>query len=116
MSGHKGFKNLASKIEASPERRARADVRERMYRAAIRLAELRTARGATQSELAEAWEVSQANVSRVERQDDLYLSTLGSYVTALGGHVELTAVFEDETIDLTPLLTKESAESDVAQG
>jgi hypothetical protein len=54
----------------------------------------------------------------VEKQDDLYPSTLGSYVTALGGHFELKAVFEGETIDLTRLLAmraKEAAEGGFPQ-
>jgi len=54
----------------------------------------------------------------VEKQDDLYPSTLGSYVTALGGHFGLKAVFEDETIDLTRLLAmraKEAAEGGFPQ-
>ncbi|CCF82780.1 hypothetical protein NITHO_1560008 [Nitrolancea hollandica Lb] len=37
----------------------------------------------------------QANVSRTEHHDDLYLSMLSSYVAALGGHLEVTAVFPD---------------------
>jgi hypothetical protein len=45
-------------------------------------------------------DVTQANVSRIERQDDLYLSTLGEYVAALGGHLELHAVFPDQVIAL----------------
>jgi hypothetical protein len=40
--------------------------------------------------------VSQGNVSELERREDLYLSTLREYVEALGGTLELTAVFDDE--------------------
>jgi hypothetical protein len=36
----------------------------------------------------------------VEHQDDLYLSTLRSYIEALGGELQIRAVFEDETVDL----------------
>jgi len=36
----------------------------------------------------------------VERGQDVYLSTLRSYVEALGGRLELTAVFPDQTITL----------------
>jgi hypothetical protein len=34
-------------------------------------------------------------VSRIERQRDLYLSTVAEYVEALGGHTEISAVFDD---------------------
>lgn len=46
--------------------------------------------------------VSQANVSRVEHQEDLYLSTLREYVAALGGELELTAVFPESRVTFTP--------------
>jgi hypothetical protein len=38
------------------------------------------------------------NVSRVENAADLYVSTLARYVEALGGHLELTAVFPDQVV------------------
>ena len=34
----------------------------------------------------------------LERRDDLYLSTLSHYVEALGGRLEVRAVFSDEEI------------------
>jgi DNA-binding XRE family transcriptional regulator len=74
-------------------------VREAM-RAELRLAELRKHRGASQAKIAKRLEVSQSNVSQLERGDDVKLSTLASYVKALGGHLELSAVFEDETIPI----------------
>ena len=68
--------------------------------AELRLAEARRRRGVSQAVIAEALEVSQPNVSRIEQQDDVYLSTLARYVAALGGHLEVTAVFPEETITL----------------
>jgi hypothetical protein len=50
--------------------------------------------------IANALEVSQPNVSRIEQEDDVYLSTLARYVSALGGHLEVLAVFPEETITL----------------
>ena len=44
--------------------------------------------------------MSQPNVSRIEQEEDVYLSTLARYVAALGGHLEVLAVFEDETVTL----------------
>ncbi len=52
--------------------------------AAVRLADLRQQRGLTQQQLADALEVSQRRVSGIERQSDLYLSTLKDYVEMLG--------------------------------
>ncbi len=59
------------------------------------LAQLRNAHRLTQAQLASVLGVSQAQVSRVENQADLYLSTLRSYVQAMGGELEVRAFFPD---------------------
>ena len=64
------------------------------------LTDLRTQRGVSQEELARAWETSQPNVSKIERQDDLLISTVRRYVESLGGRLELRAVFPDQTVQL----------------
>ncbi len=46
---------------------------------------------------------TQANVSRIEREEDVYLSTLRKYVQALGGRLELCPGFPDETVSLCRL-------------
>jgi transcriptional regulator with XRE-family HTH domain len=56
----------------------------------INLAEVRRAAGRTQVELANALDTSQGQISRIERQSDLLLSTLRAYLIALG--VEATIV------------------------
>ena len=71
---------------------------KRLMEAEVRLADLRRRRGASQATIARALEVSQPNVSRIEQEDDVYLSTLARYIAALGGHLEVQAVFPDETI------------------
>ena len=63
--------------------------------ASMPLAEIRRAIGLTQIELAETLELGQGNVSKIERQADMYLSTLRRYVEALGGTLHLTAEFPD---------------------
>lgn len=57
------------------------------------LAQLRRARAMTQVELAEQLETSQSEVSRVEHQTDLFLSTLRAYVEGVGGELVLMARF-----------------------
>ena len=49
-----------------------------------------------QKDLASVLSVSQANISRIERQRDLYLSTLAAYIEALGGTLKLSAAFDDD--------------------
>jgi transcriptional regulator with XRE-family HTH domain len=76
------------------------DVQLRM--AALQLGQLRRRRGIGQAAVAKALAVSQPNVSRIEQEDDLRLSTLARYVAALGGDLELRAVFPDESVELLP--------------
>jgi transcriptional regulator with XRE-family HTH domain len=73
---------------------------KRLMEAEIRLAELRAKRGVSQTAVAETLAVTQPNVSRIENEDDVYLSTLARYVAALGGHLEVLAVFPDETFTI----------------
>jgi transcriptional regulator with XRE-family HTH domain len=67
---------------------------------ALALGRLRESRAVTQRALADKLAVSQANISRIEHEEDVYISTLRSYVEALGGRLELRAVFDDGTIDI----------------
>lgn len=67
---------------------------------AYRLAEIRRAYGLDQSDVAERIGVSQSRVSRIERGelDRAEISTVRSYVEALGGEIEIVAKFGDERI------------------
>jgi DNA-binding XRE family transcriptional regulator len=102
MSGHRPFAELRTEVEAKSDARAEIDAIKRAMDDVLRLAELRHELGVTQEELAHALDVSQSNISRVERSEDLYLSTLRGYVEALGGRLEINAVFPDRTIPLQP--------------
>ncbi len=55
------------------------------------LRELRRLAGMTQIELAAAADMQQSEVSKIERRDDLLLSTLRRYVQALGGELDIVA-------------------------
>jgi transcriptional regulator with XRE-family HTH domain len=66
-------------------------------------AALRKAREQTQVELAEKLGITQASVSAIENNSDLLLSTLAKYIRALGGEIEIRAVFPEATFNLEPL-------------
>jgi predicted transcriptional regulator len=51
----------------------------------------------TQKQIAAAMHVSQANISRIEHGEDAQLSTIRNYVNALGGRLEVRAVFPDRS-------------------
>jgi transcriptional regulator with XRE-family HTH domain len=57
------------------------------------LRELREAAGKAQAHIAASLNIKQPSVSKIERQTDMYLSTLRSYVKAIGGELELTVRF-----------------------
>jgi transcriptional regulator with XRE-family HTH domain len=54
---------------------------------------LRKAAGKAQNEIASALKISQPSVSKIEKQTDMYLSTLRNYVEAVGGDLELVVRF-----------------------
>jgi transcriptional regulator with XRE-family HTH domain len=65
------------------------------------LAELRRARAFTQAQLAEELGIPQSQVSRIEHQAELYVSTLARYLEAMGGHLEFIGVFDDLQVRLS---------------
>ncbi len=76
--------------ELPPDRRARIDARhERLREDVESLRQLRRIAGKAQSEIASTLNIKQPSVSKIEKQADMYLSTLRSYVEAIGGELEL---------------------------
>jgi hypothetical protein len=72
------------------QRRARIDARYREIRDEVEsLRELRKAAGKAQVEIATTLRIKQPSVSKIEKQTDMYLSTLRSYVEAIGGELDL---------------------------
>lgn len=79
-----------------PDQEAAAAESVAALRDALALADIRTGKGITQVELASRLGTTQGNVSALERRGDLYLSSLRDYVEALGGRLEISAVFDEE--------------------
>lgn len=61
----------------------------------ITLRDLRKAHDLTQERVAEALHISQDGVSRIEKRSDFLLSTLRSYIEAMGGKLRLIVEFPD---------------------
>ncbi len=70
------------------------------FHAGAALRQLRTTRQMTQLELAGRFDSSQPEISKLERRQDVRLSTMRGYVTALGGNLVLVARFGDSDIEL----------------
>jgi transcriptional regulator with XRE-family HTH domain len=83
------------KHKASPPVRAELKREAHAELERIGFEKLRQARLLTQVAVAERLKIAQGAVSRMEKQSDLLLSTLRQYVGALGGQLELRAVFPD---------------------
>ena len=96
----KKFNELRAKM--SPEAQSRAAARAEAMLVEMQLQELRKTRNVTQVEVAKAMNVEQAAVSKLERRDDMYISTLRGYVKALGGELKLVASFPDVDIQVHP--------------
>ena len=77
------------------------------------LTELREARKLTQVSLAKILGVGQGAVSKIEKRTDMYLSSLESYVAAMGGQFRMIASFPDGEVEIKLLadldLTEQSA-------
>jgi len=95
----RNFKELEEKM--SPERRARAKVMTEQLRREMPLEELRAARDLTQTSLAKILDVGQSEISKIENRTDMYVSTLASYIEAMGGQLEICAVFPEGKVKIS---------------
>ena len=80
----------------------------------LTLRALREGVGKTQVEIRESSRIDQADISRLESRetfDEYQVSTLQRYVSALGGNLELVAVFGDRRIILTGAQTTRLADA-----
>ena len=97
MTGHAKWADVREQRDTTPERRAAARAALDAEVVAQRLVELRRARGLTQAQVADAMGVSLRQVSAIEHGDidRSELTTLRTYVAALGGSVHVVAEFDD---------------------
>jgi DNA-binding XRE family transcriptional regulator len=89
----RNFKELQAKMDPASRADNEQRVREELQRMA--LDELRNAKKLTQADLAEMLDVPQSSISRIEQRADMYLSTLRNYIHAMGGVLQIQAIFPD---------------------
>ena len=82
---------MANPVAAAAGARKYAEITKRVQT----LRAIRNARGLTQQQMSAQLEISQAEVSRMERRSNLHLATLARFIEAAGGRLRITAVFED---------------------
>jgi len=83
-----------------PERREANRLAAQQLIAEMPLEEMRTARNFTQTHLASLLRITQASVSKMEKRTDMYVSTLRSFVQAMGGESEIRASFPEGTVKI----------------
>lgn len=99
MAGRKPLSELTKTWGV--ERRAEVAAQGRLLNAeAATLEQLRIALGVSQEELARLLDVQQPAISKLERRDDMRVSTLREVIEALGGELKLSAKFPDRTVEL----------------
>jgi DNA-binding XRE family transcriptional regulator len=95
------WREVRRTLSAAREAEVKGKVDQEMGR--LPLAEMRKARLLTQNRLAEILKVNQGAISKMEKRSDMYLSTLRSYVEAMGGYLDLRAVFPEGEVVLEHL-------------
>jgi transcriptional regulator with XRE-family HTH domain len=93
------FRQLPTKM--SPEAQERAKSKTQILLSEMALDELREARKLTQEQLAEQLKVKQPSIAKMERRADMYLSTLRGVIKAMGGEMEILAVFPEGRVRIT---------------
>jgi DNA-binding XRE family transcriptional regulator len=80
--------------ELTPERRAKVEAEGKRLIAEVKsLKQLRKAHKLTQARLAKKLRTSQNQISRIEQNSDVLMSTLRTYVEAVGGKLRIVAEF-----------------------
>jgi DNA-binding XRE family transcriptional regulator len=85
---------------------AEARHRNQAYIDGDRLAERRKALGLTQADVAERMNVTKSRVSQIERGEVSTIEAVARYVQAIGGQIQISAVFGDDQYILRGTVTE----------
>src|SRR6202142_2417931 len=89
----RNYKELQAKMDPASLADNKQRAREEWSRMALE--KLRGAKQPPQADMAEMLDVPQSSISRIERRADIYLSTLRNYIHAMGGVLQIQAIFPD---------------------
>ena len=92
----KSYEALRNKIP--PEQKARIEKKARKILEEMSLNDIRLSRRCSQNELADLLEIRQASVSKLERRNDIHVSSLRKYIEALGGKLVIQAEFPEGAV------------------
>jgi predicted transcriptional regulator len=100
MDKSRKFERMMAKLPLERQRQIRSAVAACVHETPLR--EIRKASTVSQTELAARLGQSQVAVCRLERRDDMLISTLRRYIDALGGRLEILACFPDRDLRIAP--------------
>lgn len=108
----KPYQRLRDKV-FTPEQQAEHAAEARRLLDELPLAQLRQALDFTQAQLAALLDVSQPAVTQMEKQTDMLIGTLRTYVEAMGGELEVRARFPQGDVVITQFTRVEGGTSGV---
>ena len=94
----RNFKELRQSM--SPESQEASANLAKKLKAEMPLFELRQAQGLSQASIAGILDVRQPTIAKMERNVDMYISTLRNYITAMGGTLNITAAFPEGVVTI----------------
>ncbi len=95
---NKRFTKLRKKMSKPAQKTAAAKTQQMLNE--MPLQELRQALQMSQEHLAVLLSTKQANISRIERRTDMYISTLRNYIEAMGGQLDIVAKFPEGEVHI----------------
>lgn len=93
-------KLLENPKAAAAHRALGEEIAKRLDQKRATLSEIRRAVGLTQKQLAESLDMDQGDVSKLERRQNLHLTTLTRFIEATGGRLRITAIYGDTEVAL----------------
>lgn len=92
------WRDIRRKLSQQQEEETRQYVKSVVE--AVSLNQLREARSLTQANLASILGINQGSVSKMEKRTDMYISTLRSFIQAMGGQLQIRAVFPEGEVQI----------------
>jgi DNA-binding XRE family transcriptional regulator len=86
------YNTVIGKLPPARQQKVEARVQD-LIAEELTLQDIRKARKLTQEQMATVLNIGQDSISRLEKRSDMMLSTMRSYIEAMGGSLELVARF-----------------------
>lgn len=98
MSGRHSFAQLRNRM--SEDARVKAKSEADQLEEKMDLADVRRALKLSQDEIAQALDIGQSSVAKLEKRADMYVGTLRRFIEAMGGELEIVARFDGRVIKI----------------